>query len=151
MTRMTREKSAVHTFCAPLGAPFRPFVRSLVAISHWFSIGTGPESAQKGSVAYQVAKVEMSNFSAVELSPGGVSQNHRVEFLKTLSTWNLRGDPRPMSSRHEVRRHPPSAIASTYASQQSRVSNVAARFVDELCAPPDSDSAHPKVRPPSFI
>ena len=42
----------------------------------WFPVWTGPESAQKGSVAYQVLKVEMSNFTALALSPGGVSQNH---------------------------------------------------------------------------
>ena len=83
VTRMTAyKKCRPHFLC---GGPFQALVRFLVAISHWFSIGTGPESAQNGSVAYQVAKVEMSNFSAVELSPGGVSQNHRVEFLKTLS------------------------------------------------------------------
>jgi len=45
-------------------------------------VWTGPESAQKGSVAYQVLKVEMSIFSALELSPGGVSQNHMTDFLK---------------------------------------------------------------------
>ena len=85
MTRMGRvKKCCCHFFCVPLGDPFRPLVRSLVAISHWFSIGTGPGSAQNGSVAYQVAKDEMSNFSAVELSPGGMSQNHRVEFLKNV-------------------------------------------------------------------
>ena len=106
-------------FCAPLGAPIRPFVRSLEAISHWFSIRTGPGSAENGSVAYQVAKVEMSNFSAVELSPGGVSQNHTTDFLKTVPTRNLRGGTRHMSSGHEVRRHTPSATASTYESPQS--------------------------------
>ena len=41
------------------------------------SVWIAPESAQKGSVAYQVLKVEMSNFyTALELVPGGVSQNH---------------------------------------------------------------------------
>ena len=52
-------------------------------------VWTGPESAQKGSVAYQVLKVEMSIFSALELSPGGVSQNHMTDFLKTVPTRNL--------------------------------------------------------------
>ena len=123
VTRMGRVKKCLsHFFCAPLGDPFRPFVRSLVAFSHWFPIGTGPGSAQNGSVAYQVAKVEMSNFSALGLPPGAKSQNHRVEFLKTLSTRNLTGYTREKRSMHEVRRHPPCATASTYTSQQSRVS-----------------------------
>ena len=47
-------------------------------------VWTGPESAQKGTVAYQVLKVEKSNSSALGLSPGGVSQNHMTDFLKTV-------------------------------------------------------------------
>ena len=83
-------------------------------------VWTGPESAQKGTVAYQVLKVEKSIFSALELSPGGVSQNHMTDFLKTEPTRNLRGGTRHMSSGHEVRLHAPSATASIYASPQSR-------------------------------
>ena len=45
-------------------------------------VWTGPESVQKGTVAYQVLKVEMSIFSALALSPGGVSHNHMTDFLK---------------------------------------------------------------------
>ena len=66
-----------------------------------------PESAQNGSVAYQVLKVEKSISSALALSPGGVSQNHMTDFLKTVPTRNLRGGTRHMSSGHEVRRYTP--------------------------------------------
>ena len=52
-------------------------------------VWTGPESAQKGTVAYQVLEVEMSIFSALELSPGGVSQNHMTDFLNMVPTRNL--------------------------------------------------------------
>ena len=45
-------------------------------------VWTGPESAQKGSVAYQVLKVKKSIFSALALSPGSVSHNHMTDFLK---------------------------------------------------------------------
>ena len=66
-------------------------------------VWTAPESAQKGTVAYQVLKVEMSIFSALELVlPGGVSQNHMTDFLKTVPTRNLTSNTRHMSSMHEA-------------------------------------------------
>ena len=65
-------------------------------------IWTALESAQKGSVAYQVAKLEMSTFCAPELSPGGMSQNHMDDFLKTLPTRSLTGSARHMRSLHDV-------------------------------------------------
>ena len=45
-----------------------------------------------------------------------------TDFLKTVPTRNLTGFTRKKRSMHEGRRHTPSAIASSYASQQSRVS-----------------------------
>ena len=75
-------KSAAPTFHGPLGRPFQALVRFLVAMSDWFPIGAGIESTQNRSVAYQVLKVELSNSSALERSPGGVSQNHMTNFLK---------------------------------------------------------------------
>ena len=64
-------------FCAPRGGRFQALVRSVVAKSDWFPIVAAPESTHSHSVAYQEVKVEMSSFSAVELStPAASSQNH---------------------------------------------------------------------------
>ena len=117
-----REKVPITLFCAPRGGPFRPRTRSLVTLSHWFPMGIGTESTQNRSVAYRAVEIELSNSSALERSPGGMSQNHMTDFLKTVPTRNLTGFTRKKRSMHEVRRHPPSAIASTYVSQQSMVS-----------------------------
>ena len=49
---------------------FSNLARSLAAMWDRFPVWIGPESAQNGSVAYQVLKVEISNFQpALELSP----------------------------------------------------------------------------------
>ena len=76
------------------------------------------ESTHSRSVTYQVVKVEMSNFSALGLSPAASSQYHKDDFLKTAPTWNLTGSTRRLSAVYEGRRYTPSATASTYASHQ---------------------------------
>ena len=127
MPRMARVKCAALTFHGPLGGPFRALVRSLAAMSDRIRVRTAPEKVHDGSVAYRVRvanKLEMSKFSALELPPGAKSQNHGDDFLKTWPTRDLTAGTRRLSAVHEGRRHPPSAIASTYASQQSRVSKL---------------------------
>ena len=64
--------------------PFRARVRSLAAISHLFPIGTATENTPARPVAYQVVKLELSNFGALELSvsPEASGQNHRDDFFK---------------------------------------------------------------------
>ena len=60
----------------------RARVRSLAAISHLFPIRTDPESTPARPVAYQVVKLELSDFGALELSPEASGQNHRDDFFE---------------------------------------------------------------------
>ena len=117
--KVARVKSAALTFHGPLGGPFRALLRSLAAMSSRIPVRTGIKSTQNRSVAYRVVKLEMSKFSALERSPGGMSQNHRDDFLKTVPTRNLTGSTRHTTTVHEGRRNPPSATPSSYASPQS--------------------------------
>ena len=94
-------------------------LRSLAAMSDRIPVRTAPEKVHNGSVAYRVVKLEMSKFSALELPPGGVNEEHRDDFLKTWPTRDLTAGTRRLSAVHERERYTPSATASTYASQQS--------------------------------
>ena len=76
------KKVLLTLFAHPREGPFRARVRSLAAISHLFPIGTDPESTPARPVAYQVVKLELSNFGALELSPEASGQNHRDDFFK---------------------------------------------------------------------
>jgi len=118
--RMACVKSAAYTFHGPLGGRFQAVLRSLAAMSDWFSIVTGLENTYSRSVMYQVVKLELSNFGALVLSPAASSQNHMTDFFKTVPTRNLTGSTRRLSAVHEGRRYTPSATASSYASQQFR-------------------------------
>ena len=76
------KKVLLTLFAHPREGPFRARVRSLAAISHLFPIGTATESTPAPPVAYQVVKLELSNFGALELSPEASGQNHRNDFFK---------------------------------------------------------------------
>ena len=76
------KKVLLTLFAHPREGPFRARVRSLAAISHLFPIGTATESTPVPPVAYQVVKLELSNFGALELSPEASGQNHRDDFFK---------------------------------------------------------------------
>ena len=122
MPKVARVKSAALTFHGPLGGPFQAVLRSLAAMSDRVPVRTAPEKVHNGSVAYRVVKLEMSKFSALELPPGGVNEEHRDDFLKTWPTRDLTAGTRRLSAVHERVRHPPSATVSSYASPQVRVS-----------------------------
>ena len=121
MPKVARVKCAALTFHGPLGGPFQAVLRSLAAISDRVPVRTAPEKVHNGSVAYRVAKLEMSKFSSLELPPGAKSQNHMDAFLKTWPTRDLTAGTRRLSAVHERVRHPPSATVSSYASPQVRV------------------------------